>query len=61
MKGTTTKPELEAIKIITRLIPSLTYLELTALENAIQSRRYNMRKAESENFKSIEVIKSEEL
>ena len=50
-------PELEAIKMINKLIPLLDYLELSALEIAIASRRHHMRKAESENFKSIEEVK----
>lgn len=48
--------EVDVITIIKRLITQLNYLELTALENAIQSRRYNMRQAEGANFKSIEKI-----
>lgn len=49
-------PELEAIKIIKKLIPTLSYLELSALESCIAQRRFNMRKAEVANFKSIEEI-----
>ena len=46
----------DAITIIKRLIPTLTYLELTALGSAIDSRRYNMRQSEIKNFKEIEFV-----
>lgn len=49
--------ELEAVKIINKLILTLDYLELSALECAIAARRFNMRKAEGLKFKSIEEVK----
>lgn len=50
------KQELDAIQIINRLMPTLTYLELTVLENAISTRRYKMRETESKKFKEIEEV-----
>lgn len=49
--------ELPAITIITRLIKLLNYLELSALEDAIQTRRYHMRKEMGERFKDVEELK----
>jgi len=49
-------PELEAVKIINRLMPSLTYLELSVLESAISTRRYKLRQVESEKFKVLEEV-----
>ena len=50
-------PELEAVKIINKLILTLDYLELSALECAIGARRFNMRKAKGVEFKCIEEVK----
>ena len=50
-------PELDAIKIINKLILTLDYLELVSLEDSIYSRRQNMRDAAKVTFKSIEEVK----
>jgi hypothetical protein len=47
---------IEVIEQITGLINILDYLELSVLENAIQSRRYDMRKKEGEKFRTIEKV-----
>lgn len=46
----------ETIEMIFELVKTLDYLDLTALQNAIESRRYNMRKAKEADFKSFEII-----
>ena len=50
-------PELKTIAIINKLILTLDYLELSALEASIDKRRYNMRQAEAVKFKCIEEVK----
>lgn len=45
--------EIDSITIINRLIVSLSYLELTALQMAIQSRRESLRLQESKKFLAI--------
>jgi len=50
------KQEIDAIQIINRLMPRLTYIELSVLETAISNRRYKLRQVEIEKFKEIEVL-----
>lgn len=42
--------------VLMHMIEKLDYLQLTALENAIQSRRYNMRKEAGKAFETIEKV-----
>lgn len=46
----------DIINQIIELSKTLNYLELSALENAISYRRYNMRKEEEKKFKALDQI-----
>lgn len=43
-------------RVLMAMIEELDYLQLTALENAIQQRRYNMRKEAGKAFDTIEKV-----
>jgi hypothetical protein len=47
---------IDIITSIVKMIERLDYLELSVLENAIQSRRYDMRKEESKKFAGLEKV-----
>jgi hypothetical protein len=47
---------IEIVESITKLIDHLDYLELTVLENAINSKRYLMKMEESKKFACIEKV-----